>query len=173
MGSVRRAAVGALVFFFLAPANVAGLVPWWISRWRLQEPFLGWPGVRWIGAALVLAGLPVLISAFARFVRDGLGTPAPYQPTERLVVTGLYRFVRNPMYVAVVSAILGQALVFGSRTLLVYGGCVAAAAHLFVRLYEEPTLRKRYGADYERFCRNVRRWWPRLTPWSPGREPAR
>jgi protein-S-isoprenylcysteine O-methyltransferase Ste14 len=158
-------ALGAVLFFCIAPASVAGLVPWLLSRWVVQEPFLGWPGFRWIGGALILIGLPVLGEAFVRFVQEGRGTPAPYQPTERLVVSGLYRHVRNPMYLAVLSIIVGQGLFFGNRDLLIYATCVAVGFHAFVCLYEEPTLRRRFGAHYERYCRQVPRWWPRLTPW--------
>ena len=100
-----------------------------------------------------------------RFVRDGAGTPAPIYPTDRLVVTGLYRYVRNPMYVGVAAAIFGQALLLGSAALLVYGLAVSLGFHLFVRLYEEPTLHRRYGGQFAAYCAGVRRWLPRLTPW--------
>ena len=93
------------------------------------------------------------------------GTPAPIAPTKTLVVTGSYRFVRNPMYVAVVSLILGQGLLFGSGAVLVYGLIVWGTVHAFVLVYEEPTLSGNYGEQYERYRANVRRWIPRLTPW--------
>ena len=114
---------------------------------------------------LALAGLVVVAECFARFARQGRGTPAPPLPTDRLVVTGLYRHLRNPMYVGVTSIVLGQALLFGSRTLVVYALAVAAAFHLFVTAYEEPVLRARYGAEYAAYCAAVRRWWPRRRPW--------
>ncbi|MBZ5624476.1 MAG: isoprenylcysteine carboxylmethyltransferase family protein, partial [Acidobacteriia bacterium] len=93
------------------------------------------------------------------------GTPAPVFPTRHLVVTGLYRYVRNPMYVAVVSAILGQGLIFGNVTLLEYGGLVWLFFHLFVLAYEEPTLESSFGSEYKSFCAEVPRWIPRFTPW--------
>ncbi|MDP9219457.1 MAG: isoprenylcysteine carboxylmethyltransferase family protein, partial [Actinomycetota bacterium] len=93
------------------------------------------------------------------------GTPAPVAPTERLVVGGDYRYVRNPMYVAVVAIVLGQALVFGSVALLGYAVAIWLFMASFVRWYEEPMLRRTYGADYARYCDAVRAWWPRLRPW--------
>lgn len=162
-----RAAAGAILFFFLAPAVVAGLVPWRISGWEFHEPLPGWAPLRALGVVLIACGVPVLVDAFVRFVREGRGTPAPYQPTRSLVASGPYRHVRNPMYMAVVATILGQALLFGSANLLAYGAGVGAAFHAFVWLYEEPTLRERYGAEYERYCREVRRWRPRRSPWNP------
>jgi protein-S-isoprenylcysteine O-methyltransferase Ste14 len=114
---------------------------------------------------VILGALAVLLESFARFAWKGLGTPAPVFPTRHLVVSGLYRFVRNPMYVAVVSAILGQALLFASLPLAGYGALVWGLFHTFVVLYEEPTLRKTFGAEYESFRAHVPRWIPRLTPW--------
>ena len=88
---------------------MAGLVPWWISRWRLEPPFFGMPVFRFAGGILMALGVVGLLDSFIRFAVQGAGTPAPVFPTRHLVVTGLYRYVRNPMYVAVVSAILCQA----------------------------------------------------------------
>ena len=96
---------------------------------------------------------------------QGVGTPAPVFPPRHLVVTGLYRYVRNPMYIAVVSTIFGQGLVFGNVALLEYGGLVWLLFHLWVLGYEEPTLTVRFGSEYEVFCAAVPRWIPRFTPW--------
>ncbi|MFM9864611.1 MAG: methyltransferase family protein [Micropepsaceae bacterium] len=159
------AALGSIVFFFLAPGTVAGLVPWWISGWTAQVPLLDVEPVRMGGAALISAGLIVLIDSFRRFAMDGLGTPAPVLPTKHLVVSGWYRHVRNPMYVAVVALILGQALMFSDWRLLAYAAAVWLGFHVFVTQYEEPTLRATFGEDYEVYCRAVGRWWARLTPW--------
>ncbi len=149
---------------------MAGLIPWQISRWRLAPLPLGFLPLRIVGGLLIAAGLPVLLDSFARFALQGLGTPAPVAPTQHLVVTGLYRYVRNPMYVAVTSLIFGQALLFGNFRVLEYGLVVWLAFHLFVLLYEEPTLRRTFGPEYETFCGNVPRWLPRLKPWqnAPG-----
>jgi protein-S-isoprenylcysteine O-methyltransferase Ste14 len=160
-----RAAIGTLLFLVVAPGTVAGLVPWLLSGWRMSEPFLGFGGLRWIGGALIVAGIPPLLDSFRRFAQEGLGTPAPLYPTNRLIVTGLYRHVRNPMYVAVAAVILGQALLLANIPLLVWGAIVCLGFDLFVRLYEEPTLRRRYGVQFATYCASVPRWLPRLTPW--------
>jgi len=138
--------------------------PWYLTRFRMREPFLGWPGFRWIGAALIVLALPMLLESFVRFVRRGLGTPAPVLPPQRLVVSGFYRYVRNPMYVAVLVTLLGESLLLGSRRVLVYAAVVATCFHWFVVLYEEPLLRRRFGADYDDYCRRVHRWRPRFRP---------
>ena len=168
-GSLARrraaAATGSAVFFAFAPGVVAGLLPWAITRWRVADP-PAWP-VQALGVALLVVGGLVLISAFTRFVTEGLGTPAPVAPTERLVVGGLYRYVRNPMYLSVLAAIVGQALIFGRVALLVYGAVVAVAFVVFVRLHEEPTLQEAYGDAYETYRRAVPGWWPRVRPWTP------
>lgn len=117
------------------------------------------------------AGMPVLLDSFARFALQGLGTPAPIAPPRHLVVTGLYRYVRNPMYVAGLLIISGQGLFFGSVRVLEYGLAVWLIFHLFVLLYEEPVLRSKFGAEYDEFRANVRRWIPRLQPWQqPSKE---
>lgn len=157
--------LGSIVFLFVAPGIVAGVIPWAISNWRIGPPLLGLEPLRWLGIPVLLLGAVLLVETFARFALQGLGTPAPVAPTRTLVVTGSYRFVRNPMYVAVVSLILGQGLVFGNLAVLGYGLVVWLTVHLFVLAYEEPTLSQSYGAQYDRYRRNVRRWVPRLTPW--------
>jgi protein-S-isoprenylcysteine O-methyltransferase Ste14 len=161
---VRRAfaILGSALFLVLAPGTVAGLVPWWISGWRFDHHFLP---LQLAGAALIALGALVLLDSFTRFAIKGLGTPAPVFPTKRLVVTGLYRYVRNPMYVAVAALIIGQGLIFGNVRVLEYGGLIWLAFHLFVVFYEEPTLRASFGSEYEAFCRGVSRWIPRLTPY--------
>jgi protein-S-isoprenylcysteine O-methyltransferase Ste14 len=157
--------VGSAIFLIIAPGFVAGLVPWWISRWRIDAPFLRIPPLRIAGAILLALGLIGLLDSFARFALKGEGTPAPVFPTRHLVVTGLYRYVRNPMYVSVVSAIFGQALILGNVQLLEYGAFVWLAFHLFVLLYEEPVLRETFGPEYQDFSAHVPRWIPRLRPW--------
>ena len=158
-----RALVGSIAFFVLAPVTVVGVLPYLISGWRSGPTYWGDAVVQVVGGLLVAAALGVLVPAFARFVTEGRGTPAPIAPTERLVIGGLYRSVRNPMYVAVVTAILGQAMLLNSWPLLLDGGFVAAAQATFVRLYEEPTLRERYGVAYDDYRAAVPAWlpWPR------------
>ena len=160
----RAAAVTGL-FLFVAPCVVAGLAPWALTRWRMAPPFLNFDPTRWLGAVLVAVGVPILLDSFWRFAREGIGSPAPIYPTERLVVTGLYRYVRNPMYLAVAAVIFGQALLLGNAVLLIYGAAVALAFHLFVLVYEEPTLERAYGAQYATYRANVPRWLPRFTAW--------
>jgi protein-S-isoprenylcysteine O-methyltransferase Ste14 len=164
---MRRAlaVVGSAVFLVIAPGFVACLAPWWISHWRVKAPFLGMPLFRLSGGLLIALGVIGLVDSFVRFALQGVGTPAPVFPTSHLVVTGLYRSVRNPMYVAVVFTILGQGLLLGNVTLLEYGGLVWLLFHGFVLLYEEPALRASFGSEYKSFCAEVPRWIPRFTPW--------
>jgi protein-S-isoprenylcysteine O-methyltransferase Ste14 len=165
--SRARAALGTIVFLVAAPGVVAGLVPWWLTGWEAADP-PWWLPLRVLGALLIAAGVAVLLSAFARFVTEGIGTPAPVAPTERLVVGGLYRYVRNPMYIAVAATVVGQALLLGRPILLVYAAAFAVAVASFVHWYEEPTLRRRFGEEYDAYRRAVPGWWPRRTPWVPG-----
>lgn len=166
-----RATVGSVIFFCLAPGVVVGLGPWLLTDWW-PRPMGGWYGpVRIAGGVLLVAAVAFLVQAFVRFVVEGLGTPAPVAPTERLVVGGVYRHVRNPMYVAVVAAILGQAMVLAQPVLLAYAAAIALLQALFVRLHEEPALRRRYGSAYDRYREAVPGWWPRLRPWSGSTTP--
>ncbi len=169
MRSRTRAVLGSFAFLVLAPGVVAGLGPWWLTRWSVSPsaPY-GLP-VRLLGGALALlaAGVLLVLVSFARFALEGLGTPAPVAPTERLVVGGPYRYVRNPMYLAVAAIIAGQAVLFARPVLLAYLGAFLVAVVTFVRFYEEPTLRRQFGDDYERYRRAVPGWWPRLRPWQP------
>jgi protein-S-isoprenylcysteine O-methyltransferase Ste14 len=158
---VLRAALGTLLFSLLVPGTVVGLVPYWLTGYRLAPPLLGAAPIRWLGALLVLTGLPVFTGFLLRFVREGRGTPAPVAPTERLVVGGAFRFVRNPGYLAVLALVAGQGLWFGRGTVLAYAAALAVAFHLFVVLYEEPALTRRFGAEYESFRARVPRWLPR------------
>jgi protein-S-isoprenylcysteine O-methyltransferase Ste14 len=163
---MRRAiaAAGSTAFFALAPGATTGLIPWWLTGWDAQHTS---PALRVLGAALIAAGLVVLVQAFVRFVVEGVGTPAPVAPTEQLVVGGLYRHVRNPMYVAVAATIAGEALVLGRPALLLYAAAFVAVTAAFAHWYEEPALRRRFGAEYEAYRRAVPGWWPRRHPWHP------
>ena len=114
------AAAGSTLFFAIAPGVVAGLVPWWLTRWQVRGPLAHWAPVRVAGLIMLILGAIVLVQAFARFVAEGHGTPAPVAPTERLVIGGLYRYVRNPMYLAVVATITGQGLLLNQPVLLGY-----------------------------------------------------
>ncbi|MEV0799367.1 isoprenylcysteine carboxylmethyltransferase family protein [Kribbella sp. NPDC050281] len=149
-----KAVLGSTAFFFAAPCVVGGLIPWAVSGWAAPR---FWPGF-----VVVAAGAFVVLRAFVRFVLEGRGTPAPVAPTEELVVGGDYRFVRNPMYVGVVTAILGQALLFLDLRVLTYGVLAWAVMAAFVRWYEEPVLLQRYGAQYDAYRRSVPAWVPRF-----------
>jgi protein-S-isoprenylcysteine O-methyltransferase Ste14 len=157
-----RAAAGSLVFLVVAPGVVAGLIPWLLTGWSVHDWSLP---VRVLGGATIAAGMAFLLPAFMRFVVEGIGTPAPVAPTERLVVGGAYRHVRNPMYLAVGAIIVGQALLLGQATLLIYALIFATAVAAFVLGYEEPTLASQFGEQYEIYRREVPRWIPRLRPW--------
>ena len=152
------AILGSALFFLVAPCVLAGLIPWSMTRWEFRPAFFGLEGARSVGVLLILVGLPGLVDSFARFALQGLGTPAPVAPTKNLVVTGLYRHVRNPIYVAVVAIILGQAMLFGDWHLIVYGALLWLAFHLFVVAYEEPALLACSG--------------PRRFPWPRSRLPT-
>jgi protein-S-isoprenylcysteine O-methyltransferase Ste14 len=162
------AILGSVIFLFIAPVTVAGIVPWWITHWQNAATFGNVPALRVLGVVLILLGIPMLLDSFGRFAIQGLGTPAPIFPTRHLVVQGLYRYVRNPMYIAVATVILGQALFFSSLRLLEYAAIVWLAFHAFVLAYEEPTMRATFGDEYKTFCANVPRWIPRLRPWEDG-----
>jgi protein-S-isoprenylcysteine O-methyltransferase Ste14 len=166
MNRVRvRAWVGTIVFLLLAPGIVAVLIPWLITGWRTSWPSGWiWP-IATVAAVLILSGIVVLLDAFVRFARAD-GTPAPPLPTAHLVVVGPYRFVRNPMYLAVLAIILGQALLFASWATVLYAAIAFLAVLLFVRFYEEPTLEQEYGDEYREYRRAVRGWIPRLRPWN-------
>jgi len=163
--TMTMAILGSALFFVVAPSVLAGLIPWWMTHWEFLPPFFDLQATRAVGALLIVAGLPGLVDSFARFALQGLGTPAPIAPPQNLVVTGLYRYVRNPMYVAVVAVILGQAFLFGDGRLMMYGALMWLTFHAFVLAYEEPVLAQGFGASYENFRANVPRWIPRLSPW--------
>ena len=154
--------VGTTVFLLVAPGVVAGLVPAWLTGYAAGPTNLALVISGWL---LVAAGVAALLASFVRFVVEGRGTPAPVAPTDALVVGGLYRYVRNPMYLAVVAIIVGQALLLARPVLLTYAAVILAMTATFVRVYEEPTLAERYGAEYDAYRAAVRGWWPRLHPW--------
>ena len=157
-----RHVLGSLLFLVIAPGTMGGLIPWLLTGWRSTDPPVA---VAVVGGVLLAAGLLVLLEAFARFALEGRGTPAPAAPTEELVIGGAYRHVRNPMYVAVTAVIAGQALLLGRPALGWYALAFLATTAAFVRLYEEPTLKRRHGDTYRRYRAAVPGWLPRLRPW--------
>jgi protein-S-isoprenylcysteine O-methyltransferase Ste14 len=155
-------AIGTLVFVLTVPGTVVGLVPFLLSHWTIASPFFGWPLMRWLGVVLIVGAVPIFIDFVVRFVREGRGTPAPIAPPRHLVVRGCFRYVRNPGYIAVVTLLIGQGLLFGSAGVMLYAALVALVFHFFVILYEEPTLRRQFGAAHEAYCHHVSRWIPHL-----------
>lgn len=162
------AAAGSAAFFLVGPGTVAGLIPWWLTRWEMRDLPL-WAPLRVLGVALLVAGVLVVAQAFVRFVVEGFGTPVPAAAPTRLVVGGAYRHVRNPMYVALLAAIVGQALLLAQPVLLLWAATFWLFTSTFVRFYEEPVLARKFGAEYEAYRRAVPGWWPRLRPYRPGR----
>jgi protein-S-isoprenylcysteine O-methyltransferase Ste14 len=163
------AAAGSTAFFLVAPGTVVGVIPWLITRWEIPGSTAGWRIAQVLGVLLIVLGLIPVVHAFAQFARAG-GTPMPLAPTQRLVVSGFNRYVRNPMYLGLLIVLLGQALLFGSLWLVVYAICAWIITASFVRWYEEPTLARTYGNEYEAYRRRVPAWLPRWHPWTPGVE---
>jgi protein-S-isoprenylcysteine O-methyltransferase Ste14 len=159
-----RAAIASAAFFVVAPGTVVGLIPWLITRWEIAESTPVWQII--VGVVVIAVGVIPPAHAFAQFVKAG-GTPMPIAPTQRLVVTGFNRYVRNPMYLGLLVAIAGQAVLFSSIWLLVYAAVWWLVTASFVRWYEEPTLVREYGGEYEAYRRNVHAWFPRWSPWTP------
>ena len=144
---------------------MAGLVPWLITGWVSPEEGLGI--VNAMGVLLIVLGLAMVVVCFVRFVTEGRGTPAPVAPTRTLVVGGLYRYLRNPMYVGVAGIIAGQVLLFRSWGLALWLAVFVAAVVSFVKGYEEPRLTQQFGESYVAYRRSVPGWWPRLTAYRP------
>ncbi len=154
-------ALGALVFFVVAPGTVMVFLPLLVGLWRVEPPLLGVEFTRYLGAVLVLVAPIALVDSFVRFVREGRGTPFPGAAPARLVVRGAYRWVRNPMYIAIVTTLVGESPLFGNEDLFFYAAIVFAVFHTFVVAYEEPTLRALFGAEYDAYATRVSRWLPR------------
>jgi protein-S-isoprenylcysteine O-methyltransferase Ste14 len=161
-GTVAWALFKTAVFTLVVPGSVGVLIPRFVlldTGGSYSLPAAGW---RWIGFLPLIVGACWYFKCAWDFAVTGLGTPAPIDMPRKLVVKGLYRFVRNPMYVGVASSVLGQAILFGSSAVCIYIGCVWLICNLFVVFYEEPTLRRKFGAEYEEYCRRVPRWLPHL-----------
>ena len=150
-----------IVFSFLIPGTVTALVPYWLLSSPSAPPPAHLGALRYAGLLPILLGVAVYAWCAWDFTFAGRGTPAPFDPPQELVVRGLYRYVRNPMYVGILSILAGEALFFASRRLLAYAAGACAFYFLLVLLYEEPALRRKFGEPYRRYCRSVPRWIPR------------
>jgi protein-S-isoprenylcysteine O-methyltransferase Ste14 len=165
----KAAAIGTALFVLVGPGLELGLGPWLITGgWERGDGLPSALPIHILGGLLLAAGLAVIAHALLRFVVEGVGTPSPALPPERLVVGGAYRYVRNPMYVATAAALVGQALLLSQPILLVAAAAFTVALGTFVRLREEPRLARRFGAEYDAYRRAVPGWRPRLRPWDPG-----
>jgi protein-S-isoprenylcysteine O-methyltransferase Ste14 len=158
-------ALRAVFFTVLLPGTALVWIPRMLAA--RDAPRLELGPFRWAGVPLIAAGAAVLLACIVDFVRKGRGTLAPVDPPRKLVAAGLYRFVRNPMYVGVVTALLGEALLFQSRAIAIYAVVAWTIFHLFVVFYEEPRLKELFGAEYEEYRADVPRWLPRLRAESP------
>ncbi len=159
------AVIRTLIFASIFIAGVLVYLPWGIGIFRWQRPLQA----RWefFGIVVLLLGAYLGLQCVLAFAWTGYGTPAPFDPPRTLVIKGLYRHVRNPMYWGALLILAGQWFLFGiGWATIIYIACFVLLAHLFVCFYEEPTLRHKFGADYDDYCRSVPRWIPRLKPWT-------
>jgi protein-S-isoprenylcysteine O-methyltransferase Ste14 len=172
MASFRRSLVVSVLFVVVGgPAFALIYVPYWITRFRIPSFEPSWQML--LATALILAGIMPALESMVRFITVGRGTSVPAVPTEHLVVSGVYRYVRNPMYSGIVIALTGEILLFRSPSLVCFALLFWLASHLFVFFYEEPTLSRRYGEEYLRFKRQVPRWLPRMkAQQGGGRQPG-
>jgi protein-S-isoprenylcysteine O-methyltransferase Ste14 len=161
------AAVGSTAWFVAVGGTFGCLLPYLLNDWHFHHPLRYWPVAQVAGGLLICVGLVPIVQSFLDFTRTN-GTPIPLAAPPRLVVRGFYRYVRNPIYVDFLAVLVGQTLLFGSLGLLKYTAvawCIGAAA---VRWYEEPTLARKFGPEYQAYRRAVPAWLPRLRPWTPG-----
>jgi len=149
-----------ILFTILVPGSVLVLIPYWILGAGFH-----WQGngiLTWIGVPVIVLGMAIYFRCAWEFAVRGLGTPAPIAPTKFLVTTALHRYVRNPMYIGVALVIVGESCLFRSLHLVEYAAVMLLNAHIFVVLYEEPTLRRQFGESYDAYRRAVPRWIPRI-----------
>ena len=151
-----------LIFTVIVPGTVTVLVPYLLLSSRNAPPPLQIGPLRYLGVPVLLIGVAIYFWCAWDFTFAGRGTPLPLDPPKELVVRGLYRYVRNPMYVGIVSLLLGEALLFQSRWLLEYAVAAFIFYHFLIILYEEPTLRRKFGEPYKGYCETVPRWIPKL-----------
>lgn len=152
-------ALKSFLFLIIAPGMVVGYIP---LAWLRSGPQIETGALAYVAFPLWIMGGVILLWSFWNFLQQGRGTPAPIDPPKELVASGFYRYVRNPMYVGVLLTILGHFLWFGFWWLMMYAAVVFLIFHLFVTRYEEPSLKRKFGASYEDYRRSVPRWIPKL-----------
>ncbi len=157
-----KPALQTLLFTITIPGTVAGLIPWLIQR-NYDALGLGLGPERYLGIPLIILGTTVYLASAGAFALIGRGTPAPIRPTDKLVIQGLHHYVRNPMYIGVLSVLLGESLWSQSGLVLLYTAFILTVFNAFIHLYEEPTLRRTYGEEYLRYCESTPRWIPRFS----------
>jgi len=148
------------IFTILVPCTVIIYIPYLLLSSPSAPPPMQIGPFRYLGTIPILIGTLIYLRCVLDFAFEGRGTPAPTDPPKELVAKGLYRYVRNPMYVGVLSVLLGEAILFASRALFILTAVVFLCFHLFVLLYEEPTLRQKFGESYQKYCESVPRWIP-------------
>jgi len=154
------------IFSFILPVTVLVLVPLWI-----EKDFTIRVGINLIfGLILILVGLSVMVVTISSFISIGKGTLAPWSPTQKLVIRGLYQYVRNPMILGVLTILLGESLCFWSKSILTWAGSFFIINTIYFIIYEEPDLEERFGEEYREYKRHVSRWIPRLTPYHPNQK---
>jgi protein-S-isoprenylcysteine O-methyltransferase Ste14 len=167
MSSLRRNIAVSVLFILLGgPAILLVYLPYWLTRFRIPADEPRWQLL--LAGALIGAGFAQMLESAARFIRVGKGALVPTSATEHLVVSGAYRYVRNPMYAGVMVSMAGESIALRNGGVAAELALAMIGFHLFVCFYEEPTLKKRYGEEYAKYKRNVPRWLPRLTPWLGG-----
>jgi protein-S-isoprenylcysteine O-methyltransferase Ste14 len=156
------------IFSFILPVTVLVVVPLWIEReWRVDMN-----ANLLLGVILIVTGLTVMVLTISSFIRIGKGTLAPWSPTQKLVITGLYRYVRNPMILGVLTVLLGEALSLWSKNILIWAGAFFIINTIYFMIYEEPDLEHKFGEGYRQYKKHVCRWLPRLTPFNPNQKQA-
>lgn len=151
------------IFSFILPFTVLAIVPLWIEKNRTIQL-----GIHlFVGLALILTGLTIMTITISSFIKIGKGTLAPWSPTKKLVLKGLYRYVRNPMILGVFTVLLGEALTLWCKNILLWAGTFFIINTIYFILYEEPDLEKKFGDEYREYKKNVSRWLPRFTPYYP------
>ena len=154
------------IFSFILPFTVLVIVPLWIEKNRTLQMSVH----LFAGLIVILVGLTIMVITISSFIRIGKGTLAPWSPTKKLVVKGLYKYVRNPMILGVFTVLLGEALTLWSKNILAWAGTFFIINTIYFIIYEEPDLEKKFGDDYREYKKHVSRWLPRVTPYHPQKQ---